>query len=324
MVDRASYADACRVIFHKESIGDMEIALDLLGLKLTGRDLRPECGREEEKEDEALIEIDESLFGMPDDPILEYDDEQLEDDDIGGITSMISRLSSRRPPRRAEPSMVTYLLTPDESSDDDMYETMAPPDYSRIPKLPQQVQPLARTPDSEAWRVARLVVDWASRISRPGRIDLRECTRLAAKKVPILKVPRTRLSAPSSRPHILVEAGIRQGAFAEDVWQLLAAIQAIGIEVSTNLKAIENRLGCWYWLSHARSSPTLEPLELKGEKQWCIVIAGGSHATSANLAIWEAFVEQHLEHLRTAFVWLGDRIETKQGLGNVCRMSYRL
>src|SRR5258706_10332124 len=152
-------ADACRLILAKDHLGDIDLALRLLGLERSSVVGSEEVGGAEIPVTEDLLELFEGSDAELDSDSDAIADQQ-EDDRVKEIlqgsasragekgANLVSRGIGGRPYSTAERSMIAYMLTPDDRNPDEL--TAQPTyNYNSIPNRVQRLQGRAITPEPD-------------------------------------------------------------------------------------------------------------------------------------------------------------------------------
>jgi hypothetical protein len=174
----------------------------------------------------------------------------------------------------------------------------------------QQVQSHLSVPDAEAWRVARDVSDAARWSHRPGKIDIRECVNLIAKRKPVDILPRLKARRASRDPTVLIDSRLLSGVFRADVEQLVGALHSMGGQSQKRSQPIIRRFSQWYVMDLATGS--LIPFKIDRQIAWYVIITGGKPATYDNLADVKLLTDRIVEDSRVTIVWIGDELPELQ------------
>lgn len=309
------YADACRLIIAKDQVGDLESALQSLGVSLTGLN----------------VELDEESEPLPDEFEIEegYEDPEDNLDEDGGFggegagplsEAWRPAFANRRPSLRFERTMVAYLLAEDERDDDEQDETPSP-EYDPVPDKVQEVHRPSTTPDPEAWRIARRISDSGPKSHHRGRIDIRACVSRIARREPIESLPYLKKTRHSHEPKILVDNNFCTGVFAADVEQLLTAMHSIGLRVGNDTKRLQYHSA--EWITWKPPFGAIERLDEHGWPSWYVIITGGEQATPDNLGLWQDLVATLAQEHFVTLVWLGDVLVGQPRNEDQSWMAYR-
>lgn len=326
-------ADATKVLVAAERIGNVDLALELLGLQRTdpggaalaaGASLEADVAlflqeHEPESDDD---EDDRAMDDISPEEIAEFDPPAENfPDAVSGEDSWEPRATQEagRPPRliahrplrlwpRPDRAMVAYQLVPDRAVEGQQ-ETQPSYAYESVPDRIQHVQPPAGAPDADAWRVARRLSDAGPRAVRPGRIDLRACVDRIARAEPLASLPRKSASRYTARLELLVDRDVARGVFACDVDELLRAVRSIGFGEAGRVRGIIHDHDD-EWLVGDGPIWTYAPFE-PADRVWYALVTGGVPADPAQLASLAALVARLGARCATSVVWLGDAIERR-------------
>ena len=204
--------------------------------------------------------------------------------------------------------MVAYLLTPDRENP--ALEVKGPNvDYDPIPIGVQHVRRISTPPDAETWRAVRRLMDSGPRVTRKGRIDLRECAYRIARKELIETLPRVKVSRHATVFDVLVDVDLRCGPFSSDVEHLDRSLRSVGSN-SLRVRGLAHRTGSWYM----GDGPiwTFGGVEVLKGAGWVIVVTGKT-ATADRVERVHALVAKLRGVCRSvSVVWIGD----VEGVGN--------
>lgn len=220
-----------------------------------------------------------------------------------------------------ERSMVSYLLPMDKQNHQDKTE-QPKYDYTTIDNRVQHVLIPSTTPDAEAWRVARKIMDNGPRTDILAGLDLRECANKIARAEAIERLPRARKQIKRLESvQLLVERDLARRVHSVDIKKLLKAMQAIGIPNVKQIKKIQQRDSLWYW----GTGPlwTYQPFFVSDHPTWYILFAGGKAANKYNLAEWKKLLGTMQKQHTVTVVWLGDHLPSKSPSVGRSWVSYR-
>jgi hypothetical protein len=338
--------DACRLLLAKDHVSDVDEALAFLGL---ARSVVPVVTkREEEPPQESVLEDvleDPSLESLQE--VSEQPDEFEESEELYDRDDAFPEIARGWPSEKrpgwsadgrhhdgkgdddssiwpfiaAERSMIAYMLTPDERAADRQAEQPAW-HYTSVPDRVQQLTPPAPTPDAESWRVARQVIDGGPKISREGKIDLRECVFRISRREGLDRLPRVKALTHVKEIRFLIDWRLFRGPFTSDVNQLERAVRS-AFPARCEQTCVLVRRGR-LWLTGPGPIWTLVPFVPATTSTWYVVVAGGEAATPENLEVWNHFVASIGARHSVTFVWLGDSLRARLTQDGRSRASFRV
>jgi hypothetical protein len=206
-------------------------------------------------------------------------------------------------------TMIAYLLAPDKHLPDERVERPSYK-YNSVRHAVQHVQDRNPVPDAESWRVARRLSDGGPKVSRKGKIDVRECANRVARAEALQSLPRMLESRASYKLDVLIDLSVARGVFSADVEELLCALRSIGAATSFRTRGLTHRDGVWL----AGDGPiwAFQPVEPAPERVWYVLIVGGKAAVPANYELWEPLVALLGESHPVSVVWLGDKVTRRR------------
>jgi hypothetical protein len=318
-------ADGCRLLLSRHRFSDLDTALAFLRLA------RSDVVRvEATSEVPQVAELGPEFCEDEDDELRTDVSPQDEDLDIDLTRGTAPRntppsidfagiIAARQSSAAAERSMIAYMLTPDERSNENTEQPAYT--YASVTNRIQRVRAKALAPDPESWRVARQVADRGPRVAGRGKIDIRECVFRIARAEGIDYLPRMTTSRHVDSVKILIDADLARGLFAYDVDQLERALRSTCAPSSG--RAVRLIRDGRSWLGGSGPVWTFTPLGAAERQTWHILIAGGQAAKQANLQIWGTFLYLFGPRDPISVIWVGDLLRRRHHRRGESWFSFR-
>lgn len=331
-----SIADACRVLLAREHFGDLDLALAFLGVARgtptlvdAGADLTESSGAQDIDDDVQLAIEEIEAVGTDETDKVGEGEEEVEHAESAPteFDRLLSSNEAKAYPQVYRETMIAHLLSPDEV-DDDRSEVQELESYESVPQRVQHVDQRDPAPDAEVWRVARRAIDDGRKRTHGRRLDVRECTRRAAQRAPLERLPYERLSRNARDLELFVDLALVRGPLGRDIRLLREALRAVVTGTLTDYKFIASG-GDWF----VGTGPiwTFEPIgssevlsSLHDEDTNRVVVTGGVAGTPRNLSPWRRLWRTLDRGGMAAMIWVGDQLDEAFALKHARWIPYRL